>query len=35
MAGADDVHFGVWHVPPVGLGSCYLEGRVVAAPHHQ
>jgi hypothetical protein len=35
MAGVDDVHFGIWHVPPVGIGFCYLEGRALAAPHHQ
>ena len=25
MAGIDDMHFGVGHVPTVGLGFCYLD----------
>jgi hypothetical protein len=32
VAGVQDVHLGVWHVPAVRLGLLDLEGGVVAAP---
>ena len=33
VAGVEDVHLGVWHVPAVCLGLLGLERRVVAAPY--
>ena len=33
VAGVDDVHLGVWHVPAVCLGLLDLERGVVAAPY--
>jgi hypothetical protein len=32
VAGVEDVHFGVWHVPAVCLGLVDLERGVVATP---
>ncbi len=35
LAGVEDVHFGLWHVAPIGLRFRRLEGQVVLPPMDQ